>query len=156
MWRQWELNAIIGGETSEIYGMWKERCSAFVLTCLTLSLLSNYYTFIAELFRKKFAHFVWINFRPKYMFARTNNSQVWIPAWWLLYSDTLLSIPVLGSTSSYLRALGDQWLGDSQVEDYITKIPSEIEVALRYTLPTLVTLLTVFKLIILFKLLCTA
>ena len=156
MWRQWELNAIIGGETSVKYGMWKERCSAFVLTCLTLSLFSNYYTFIAELFRKKFAHFVWINFRPKYMFARTNNSQVWIPAWWLLYSDTLLSIPVLGSTSSYLRALGDQWLGDSQVEDYITKIPSEMEVALRYTLLTLVTLLTVFKLFILFKLLCTA
>ena len=47
-----------------------------------------------------------------------------------IVSDTLLSIPVLGSTISYLRALGDQWLGDSQVEDYITKIPSEMEVAL--------------------------
>ena len=111
---------------------------------------------IEELFWQKFAHFLWINFRPKYMFAGTNNSQVWIPAWWLLYSDTLLSIPVLGSTSSYLRALGDQWLGDSQVEDYITKIPSEMEVALRYTLLTLLTLLTVFNLFILFKLLCTA
>ena len=73
-----------------------------------------------------------------------------------IVSDTLLSIPVLGSTISYLRALGDQWLGDSQVEDYITKIPSEIEVAPRYTLLSLLILLTVFKLFILFKLLCTA
>ena len=72
-----------------------------------------------------------------------------------IVSDTLLSIPVLGSTISYLRALGDQWLGDSQVEDYITKIPSEMEVAARYTLLELLTLLTVFKLFILFKLLCT-
>ena len=101
---------------------------------------------IEELFCQKFADFLWINFRPKYMFAGTNNSQVWIPAWWLLYSDTLLSIPVLGSTSSYLRALGDQWLGDSQVEDYITKIPSEMEVALRYTLLTLLTLFALWRL----------
>ena len=121
-----------------------------VLLCPCFQIIT---IFIAELFWKKFAHFFWINFRPKYMFAGTNNSWVWIPAWWLLYSDTLLSIPVLGSTSSYLRALGDQWLGDSHVEDYITKTPSEMEVALRYTL---LTLLTVFKLFILFKLLCTA